>query len=99
MDIDDQRMIDISGSYGVNVVGTERYKSMMKAGMQAVGDIGLVLGPLHPMVRENIEMLTQISGKEEVGDGEGHRRVPEALSLHGCLPVSRCPFTCRARRL
>lgn len=83
MDIDDQRMIDISGSYGVNVVGTERYKTMMKAGMEAVGDIGLVLGPLHPMVRENIEMLTQISGKEEVPT--------PARGMAGCrLPRERC---------
>uniref|UniRef100_A0A7S2S1D5 Glutamate-1-semialdehyde 2,1-aminomutase n=1 Tax=Rhizochromulina marina TaxID=1034831 RepID=A0A7S2S1D5_9STRA len=66
VDIDGQRMIDISGSYGVNVIGTERYKQMMKDGMDAVGDLGLVLGPIHPVVRENIEMLTEISGKEEV---------------------------------
>lgn len=66
IDIDNQRMIDISGSYGVNVIGTTRYKQMVRAGLEQVEDLGLVLGPISPLVRENIEMLTQISGKEEV---------------------------------
>ena len=66
IDIDGQRMVDISGSYGVNVIGTDRYKKMMEAGLEQVKDLGLVLGPIHPLVKDNIEMLTEISGKDEV---------------------------------
>ncbi len=66
VDMDDDRALDVSGSYGVNVAGYDRYKAWLAAGMRKVQDLGPVLGPLHPVVAENIEYLQQISGQEEV---------------------------------
>ena len=65
-DQDGQRLLDVSGSYGVNVAGYERYKDWMQRGMEQVRDLGPVLGPVHPMVTENIDLLRKISGKDEV---------------------------------
>jgi glutamate-1-semialdehyde aminotransferase len=66
IDIDNQRLMDISGSYGVNVCGTERYKKFLKGAIESVGDLGLVLGPVHPLLAENIKLLKTISRKQEV---------------------------------
>lgn len=66
VDLDGNRSLDVSGSYGVNVAGYDRYKSWLDAGWRKVRDLGAVLGPLHPVVAENIDMLREISGQEEV---------------------------------
>lgn len=65
-DLDDQWTLDLSGSYGVNVAGNERYKRWLEEGWQQVRDLGpVVLGPLHPLVRDNLERLKRISGLDE----------------------------------
>ena len=66
VDIDGHRLTDVSGSYGVNVCGYEAYKRFMREGMELTKDVGCVLGPLHPLVRDNIDMLRSISNKQEV---------------------------------
>ena len=58
--------LDVSGSYGVNVAGAARYKEWMARGLERTQDLGLVLGPLHPVVAQNIARLKAISGLEEV---------------------------------
>jgi len=65
-DMDGQWTLDISGAYGVNVAGFARYKTWMAAGLERVQDLGPVLGPLHPIVADNIERLRTISGLDEV---------------------------------
>src|SRR5262245_10012878 len=65
-DLDDHWTLDVSGSYGVNVAGYGRYKAWMRAGLERVHDLGPALGPLHPVVAENIELLKSISGLDEV---------------------------------
>jgi glutamate-1-semialdehyde 2,1-aminomutase len=65
-DLDGNRALDVSGSYGVNVAGYDRYKQWLDDGWARVRDLGPVLGPLHPVVAENIAMLEDISGQEEV---------------------------------
>ena len=65
-DLDGNLNLDIGGSYGVNVAGYDRYKLWIDRGWQKVRDLGPVLGPLHPLTAENIEMLKKISGLEEV---------------------------------
>ncbi|MEZ5559995.1 MAG: aminotransferase class III-fold pyridoxal phosphate-dependent enzyme [Pseudomonadales bacterium] len=65
-DLDGNAALDVSGSYGVNVVGYDRYKQWLDAGWQRVRDLGPVLGPVHPVVAENIDSLKAISGQEEV---------------------------------
>jgi glutamate-1-semialdehyde 2,1-aminomutase len=65
-DLDGNWTLDVSGSYGLNVAGFDNYKSWMQRGLDRVKDLGPVLGPLHPVVAENIELLKSISRTEEV---------------------------------
>lgn len=65
-DLDGHWSLDVTGSYGVNVAGYDRYKEWMEKGWERVKDLGPVLGPLHPIVAENIAMLKAISKLDEV---------------------------------
>jgi glutamate-1-semialdehyde 2,1-aminomutase len=64
--LDGDWTIDVSGSYGLNVAGFDRYKAWIARGWDRVKDLGPVLGPLHPVVAENIALLKRVSGLEEV---------------------------------
>ena len=61
-DLDDNWRFDLTGSYGVNVFGYDFYKDCMEQGFAKVKDLGPVLGPYHPVIRENVEKLKIISG-------------------------------------
>jgi glutamate-1-semialdehyde 2,1-aminomutase len=65
-DLDGNWNIDVSGSYGLNLAGFDRYKQWMEKGLEKVKDLGPVLGPLHPVVSENISILKSISKLDEV---------------------------------
>ena len=65
-DLDGNWNLDVSGSYGLNVAGFDRYKEWMEKGLERVKDLGPVLGPLHPVVAENIDLLKSISKLDEV---------------------------------
>lgn len=65
-DLDGNWTLDVSGSYGLNVAGFDRYKEWMEKGWEQVKDLGPVLGPLHPVVAENIALLKSVSQKDEV---------------------------------
>jgi glutamate-1-semialdehyde 2,1-aminomutase len=65
-DLDGQRLVDLTGSYGVNLFGTDFYKSCIEEAVQRAGDVGLVLGHLHPAVADNVARLRAISGLDEV---------------------------------
>jgi glutamate-1-semialdehyde 2,1-aminomutase len=56
----------VSGSYGLNVAGFDRYKDWAEKGWNRVKDLGSVLGRLHPVVAENIALLKSISQMDEV---------------------------------
>lgn len=64
--LDGNWTIDVSGSYGLNVAGFDHYKQWIQDGWNRVKDLGPVLGPLHPIVAENITMLKSISHMDEV---------------------------------
>jgi glutamate-1-semialdehyde 2,1-aminomutase len=64
--LDGQWTMDVSGSYGVNVAGFDRYKEWMQKGWERVKTLGPVLGPLHPVVADNIATLKTISRMDEV---------------------------------
>jgi len=66
LDLDGNWTLDVSGSYGLNVAGFDRYKVWMEKGWERVKDLGPVLGPLHPVVAENITMLKVVSRMDEV---------------------------------
>jgi len=65
-DLDGHWTLDVGGWYGVNVAGVARYKEWMARGLERTRDLGPVLGPLHPLVGDNITRLRQISGLDEV---------------------------------
>jgi glutamate-1-semialdehyde 2,1-aminomutase len=65
-DLDGNWNLDVSGSYGLNIAGFDRYKDWMEKGLEKVKDLGPVLGPLHPVVAENIALLKFISKLDEV---------------------------------
>lgn len=65
-DLDGNWTLDVSGSYGLNVAGFDRYKEWIEKGWDQVKELGPVLGPLHPVVADNIALLKDISGMDEV---------------------------------
>jgi glutamate-1-semialdehyde 2,1-aminomutase len=65
-DLDGNWAYDLSGSYGVNLFGHDFYKACIDEGVAAARDLGMILGPYHPIIRENVERLCAISGMDEV---------------------------------
>ncbi|MGH8548350.1 MAG: aminotransferase class III-fold pyridoxal phosphate-dependent enzyme [Methylococcales bacterium] len=65
-DLDGVWRYDLSGSYGVNVFGYDFYKDCLEKGFAKAQKLGPVLGPYHPLIRENVERLKAISGLDEV---------------------------------
>jgi glutamate-1-semialdehyde 2,1-aminomutase len=81
-DLDGNRFYDLTGSYGVNVLGYDFYKECVRAGSERVRDLGPVLGPYHPLVASNVQRLKQISGLDEVSfHMSGTEAVMQAVRL------------------
>lgn len=81
-DLDGQQYIDLTGSYGVNVMGVDFYKSCIAAGSQLVQDMGPVLGAYHPCVADNVQRLQAISGMDAVSfHMSGTEAVMQAVRL------------------
>jgi len=81
-DLDGNRAYDLTGSYGVNVLGYDFYKGAMERGAARVHELGPVLGPYHPLIVENTELLKEISGLDEVSfHMSGTEAVMQAVRL------------------
>jgi glutamate-1-semialdehyde 2,1-aminomutase len=81
-DPDGNRYYDLTGSYGVNVFGHDFYKGCMARGMARVQDLGVVLGPYHPVMVYNVQRLRAISGLDEVSfHMSGTEAVMQAVRL------------------
>ena len=81
-DLDGNRFYDVSGSYGVNLLGYDFYKDAIERGASRVRELGPVLGPYHPVILENVEMLKEISGLDEVSfHMSGTEAVMQAVRL------------------
>jgi len=81
-DLDDNRFIDVTGSYGVNLFGYDFYKQTMAQGAQEVAALGPVLGGYHPVVQYNVHRLCDISGLDEVSfHMSGTEAVMQAVRL------------------
>jgi glutamate-1-semialdehyde 2,1-aminomutase len=65
-DLDGNAAYDLTGSYGVNLFGYDFYKECIDAGIERVRPLGPLLGSYHPIVEDNIRVLTSISGLDEV---------------------------------
>jgi glutamate-1-semialdehyde 2,1-aminomutase len=81
-DLDGNRFIDLTGSYGVNVFGVDFYKATMAEGAALAQDLGPVLGAYHPCVADNIARLRSISGLDAVSfHMSGTEAVMQAVRL------------------
>lgn len=81
-DLDGNVFYDLTGSYGVNVLGYEFYKASIKKGGEQVEALGPVLGAYHPVVAENVDHLKRISGHDEVSfHMSGTEAVMQAVRL------------------
>jgi glutamate-1-semialdehyde 2,1-aminomutase len=81
-DLDGNDLYDLTGSYGVNLLGHDFYKQCMQAGAERVKALGAVLGPYHPVVADNVARLSAISGLDEVSfHMSGTEAVMQAVRL------------------
>jgi glutamate-1-semialdehyde 2,1-aminomutase len=81
-DLDGNRFYDLTGSYGVNVLGYDFYKDAIERGAERVRELGPVLGSYHPLIIENTELLKEISRLDEVSfHMSGTEAVMQAVRL------------------
>ncbi|MDO6416778.1 aminotransferase class III-fold pyridoxal phosphate-dependent enzyme [Sphingomonas sp. BIUV-7] len=81
-DLDGNRLWDLTGSYGVNVLGNEAYKRLMRAAVDEAEPLGAVLGGLHRNVADNVARLKALSGLDEVSfHMSGTEAVMQAVRL------------------
>jgi glutamate-1-semialdehyde 2,1-aminomutase len=81
-DLDGNRFYDLTGSYGVNVLGYDFYKQAIARAVERVGELGPVLGPYHPVIAENVTRLKEISRLDEVSfHMSGTEAVMQAVRL------------------
>ena len=81
-DLDGNRFFDLTGSYGVNLLGVDAYKACIDEALQRARELGPVLGSLHPCVLDNARALAEISGLDEVSfHMSGTEAVMQAVRL------------------
>jgi glutamate-1-semialdehyde 2,1-aminomutase len=81
-DLDGNAFYDLTGSYGVNVFGTDFYKGCIARGSARVAELGPVLGSYHPVVADNARRLKALSGLDEVSfHMSGTEAVMQAVRL------------------
>jgi glutamate-1-semialdehyde 2,1-aminomutase len=81
-DLDGNSFYDLTGSYGVNVFGTDFYKDCIAAAEKRASALGPVLGAYHPVVADNVARLRAISGLDEVSfHMSGTEAVMQAVRL------------------
>jgi glutamate-1-semialdehyde 2,1-aminomutase len=81
-DLDGNRFYDLTGAYGVNVFGYGFYKDAIERGTAQVRALGPVLGPYHPVILENVKLLKEISGLDEISfHMSGTEAVMQAVRL------------------
>ncbi len=81
-DLDGNRLIDLTGSYGVNVFGVDFYKACMAEGAALAEPLGPVLGAYHPCVVDVVARLKAISGQDQVSfHMSGTEAVMQAVRL------------------
>ena len=81
-DLDGNTFYDLTGSYGVNLLGYDAYKAMIAEAVEQVGALGPVLGALHPIVADNVARLRAMTGLDEVSfHMSGTEAVMQAVRL------------------
>jgi glutamate-1-semialdehyde 2,1-aminomutase len=81
-DLDGNRFFDLTGSYGVNVLGVDAYKDCIDEAVDVARGLGPVLGAYHPCLLDNVKRLKAISGMDEVSfHMSGTEAVMQAVRL------------------
>lgn len=81
-DLDGVWRYDLSGSYGVNVFGYDFYKECLNVGFDQANKLGPVLGGYHPLIAENVKIIKDVSGLDEVSfHMSGTEAVMQAVRL------------------
>ncbi|MDT7838960.1 aminotransferase class III-fold pyridoxal phosphate-dependent enzyme [Aquabacterium sp. OR-4] len=81
-DLDGNHFYDLTGSYGVNLLGYDAYKACIAEGAARVAELGPVLGAYHPCVVDNVRRLKALSGLDEVSfHMSGTEAVMQAVRL------------------
>lgn len=81
-DLDGNRLYDLTGSYGVNLLGYDAYKECIDAAVATARELGPVLGAYHPCMLDNLARLKAISGHDEVSfHMSGTEAVMQAVRL------------------
>ncbi|MEY4980359.1 MAG: hypothetical protein RLZZ352_2629 [Pseudomonadota bacterium] len=81
-DLDGNEYLDLTGSYGVNVLGVDFYKACMAEGAALGAALGPVLGGYHPCVADNVARLKALSGMDDVSfHMSGTEAVMQAVRL------------------
>jgi len=81
-DLDGNESYDLTGSYGVNLLGYDFYKACLDRGARRVEALGPVLGSYPSLVADNVARLARISGKDEVSfHMSGTEAVMQAVRL------------------
>lgn len=81
-DLDGNVFYDLTGSYGVNLLGVDAYKDCIDEAVAQARALGPVLGAYHPAVLDNVLRLREISGLDEVSfHMSGTEAVMQAVRL------------------
>jgi len=81
-DLDGNTLYDLTGSYGVNLLGVDAYRGTVAEGIETVLALGPTLAGLHPVVADNVRRLKAISGLDAVSfHMSGTEAVMQAVRL------------------
>jgi glutamate-1-semialdehyde 2,1-aminomutase len=81
-DPDGNVFYDLTGSYGVNIFGSDFYKDCIASAQTRAHALGPVLGSYHPVITDNVTRLCEISGLDEVSfHMSGTEAVMQAVRL------------------
>jgi len=81
-DLDGNAFYDLTGSYGVNLLGVDAYRETIAEGAATAADLGPTLAGLHPVVADNVRRLQAISGLDAVSfHMSGTEAVMQAVRL------------------
>jgi glutamate-1-semialdehyde 2,1-aminomutase len=81
-DLDGNRYLDLTGSYGVNLLGVDAYKACIDEAAATARALGPILGAYHPCVLDNVTRLQALSGLDEVSfHMSGTEAVMQAVRL------------------
>lgn len=64
-DLDGNRLYDLTGSYGVNLLGVDAYKACIDEAVASARELGPVLGAYHPAMLDVLQRLRAVSGHED----------------------------------